>query len=161
MARFPRRIRRGLIEALSVTSGASASRYFPGEFAGASLKRDHAPRGAQAAPHFPGEFAGASLKQRAQCDAHQAHQGISRRIRRGLIEASRPRCPWSDRTGFPRRIGRGLIEAALTSPCGACAASISPANSPASADESHIIGASLGFWGISRRASARRLAGAR
>ena len=98
----PRRIRRGLIEALirsAQTSQAARCRSIPGEFAGASLKR-----------HLEAwdtiRVAGASLP--------AAISGSDpRRIRRGLIEARR--CNEHRRSRSvridPRRIRRGLIEA--------------------------------------------------
>ena len=60
---FPRRIRRGLIEApLKNHQVNSGQRHFLGEFAGASLKRRIAESVLIGFRDFPGEFAGASLK---------------------------------------------------------------------------------------------------
>ena len=62
--RFPRRNRRGLIEAGPRRWGAARWRaVFPGEIAGASLKRPVlTPRPERGREVFPGEIAGASLK---------------------------------------------------------------------------------------------------
>ena len=67
----------------------TSSQYFPGRFAGASLKHGQASSiSAAVASDFPGRFAGASLKQ------EQTHGAIAdpglvfpRQIRRGLVEA--------------------------------------------------------------------------
>ena len=89
--RFPRRNRRGLIEASDQPGGWRSRRIvFPGEIAGASLKRgDRARAGRRDLRVFPGEIAGASLKR------EPAGQGLQRVL-----------------GGFPRRNRRGLIEAA-------------------------------------------------
>ena len=59
---LPRRIRRGLIEAASLSSTVSTSASFRGEFAAASLKRPlWSGYEAEKRP-FRGEFAAASLK---------------------------------------------------------------------------------------------------
>ena len=63
-------------------------REFPGEIAGASLKRtppSPAPTGPP--PQFPGEIAGASLKLSRRYWRGAARFAIPRRNRRGLIEA--------------------------------------------------------------------------
>ena len=61
---------------------------FPGEIAGASLKRV-GPRGRDVAreAEFPGEIAGASLKPQAGAEFCREPGLIPRRNRRGLIEA--------------------------------------------------------------------------
>ena len=113
----PRRIRRGLIEAVrQARRQPGRLDPIPGEFAGASLKhgvvarpvvrdaRDHprrirrgliealpvrARRAAGPRP-IPGEFAGASLKRRVLRHRGRRARAHPRRIRRGLIEAARP-----------------------------------------------------------------------
>ena len=61
--RIPRRNRRGLIEAPTAASTrAPSGPEFPGEIAGASLKRADGHRALAVAEQFPGEIAGASLK---------------------------------------------------------------------------------------------------
>ena len=65
-------------------------------------------------PAFPGEFAGASLKRRyGLCSGSAAfHAVVPRRIRRGLIEAVISLLHNAKNTvSVPRRIRRGLIEA--------------------------------------------------
>ena len=138
MAGHPRRIRRGLIEAHPGSRRDPGSgRSIPGEFAGASLKRDaRILRGEPLAGPIPGEFAGASLKRFIPFSPGIPGVVHPRRIRRGLIEAGqwprgrlgcRPAIPgefagaslkrrigrWVDDLldNHPRRIRRGLIEA--------------------------------------------------
>ena len=70
---------------------------FPGEIAGASLKR-RVPRPslAQHRPVFPGEIAGASLKPgRPGGFGGRSGSGFPRRNRRGLIEAGGCRTDWT------------------------------------------------------------------
>ena len=87
--RFPRRSRRGLLEA----RGASAE----------------ALRGVTG---FPGEAAGASLKPPRSAAINLCPQRrFPRRSRRGLIEASMRRISYPIAAQFPRRSRRGLIEA--------------------------------------------------
>ena len=67
---IPRRTRRGLIEAAWLSSGnVLPFPPFPGELAGASLKRGPLEHLAALVEPFPGELAGASLK----------HEGLDRR----------------------------------------------------------------------------------
>ena len=87
---FPRRTRRGLIEAgPSPRPSARRSADFPGGHAGASLKRPVAGAGARpSGADFPGGHAGASLKHPAgEAAPAQPAGGFPRRTRRGLIEA--------------------------------------------------------------------------
>ncbi len=84
---FPRRIRRGLIEALHARCRVSTIRNFRGEFAAASLKHP-------------------VVRQQVVRDGR-----FPRRIRRGLIEAEAQLIALGASTAFPRRIRRGLIEA--------------------------------------------------
>ena len=110
---FPRRNRRGLIEA----SGGRApiedpTADFPGEIAGASLKPGEVGRGGQTEADFPGEIAGASLKPlqlrgpRAGCvlDFPGEIAGASLKPASCSTSTRRP-------ARFPRRNRRGLIEA--------------------------------------------------
>ena len=61
---FPRRIRRGLIEASSMNvTGSLASSCFRGEFAAASLKRRVTCHTPKRMARFRGEFAAASLRE--------------------------------------------------------------------------------------------------
>jgi len=86
--RFPRRFRRGLIEAPKLyLDGSSPARHFRGDSAAASLKQV-----------FRDAF---------------GHQQIEfpRRFRRGLIEASPVMAGLRIDQRFPRRFRRGLIEA--------------------------------------------------
>ena len=138
---LPRRIRRGLIEARSPASPISSSATpFPGEFAGASLKRGDGPDRARDAARlprrirrglieagqtrmhcgsssraFPGEFAGASLKLRLR----GVLSGGARAFPGEFAGASLKRGEVLDRlrqfSDLPRRIRRGLIEAAARS----------------------------------------------
>ena len=60
---------------------------FPGEIAGASLKRSVWPRAQRHSRGFPGEIAGASLKRATGREVDVVRPLIPRRNRRGLIEA--------------------------------------------------------------------------
>src|SRR6516165_2917814 len=83
---FPRRIRRGLIEALITSSPTSCRRIgFRGEFAAASLKRyrNHPELSRPAAARFRGEFAAASLKRVIAAFKLTYDLWFPRRIRRG------------------------------------------------------------------------------
>ena len=85
---FPRRTRRGLIEAarVNIPSGLTLD-HFPGGHAGASLKQRH-PRRVDVEPaDFPGGHAGASLKLPVEPPVDPVDVGFPRRTRRGLIEA--------------------------------------------------------------------------
>ena len=154
---FPRRTRRGLIEAISnknlasrnstdfpgghagasLKPGRGAARrerrtYFPGGHAGASLKPLHVTRRWRCLQDFPGGHAGASLKPWASTAAFAAARArFPRRTRRGLIEArSSGGCASLSLPGFPRRTRRGLIEAGRGGAGLPRAGRISPADTP-------------------------------
>ena len=142
--RFPRRTRRGLIEAQNIgTRIRRGWKDFPGGHAGASLKQGRAPEvgggvggdfpgghaGASLKPiyathrtllgqDFPGGHAGASLKRTATAEfGGFPTPGFPRRTRRGLIEATSSSGEGSARSRrFPRRTRRGLIEATVGAP---------------------------------------------
>ena len=118
----PRRIRRGLIEALTAPPLSLKLPIEPrrGRRASGWGWLSCAPLAHRRSARFPGEFAGASLKQvcnpvEAVTITRRGRCPVPRRIRRGLIEALslyRPRVR-GRRSGpaVPRRIRRGLIEA--------------------------------------------------
>jgi len=116
----PRRIRRGLIEASCAIAVSTWSPDLRGEFAAASLKQPHFRLAELRREHLRGEFAAASLKRGARVVRARVQRRSPRRIRRGLIEATYGL--WSNpaESRSPRRIRRGLIEASRGA--GGCAA---------------------------------------
>ena len=107
-------------------------RSFPGEFAGASLKRfliGFAIKDKQLP--FPGEFAGASLKHQFVDDDDTSLGLVPRRIRRGLIEAQirpglRPTAP----RPFPGEFAGASLKQAAEWAAERAPVTRSPANSP-------------------------------
>ena len=104
--RFPRRIRRGLIEARSFRLGLSRVMRFPRRIRRGLIEAQCLSVAQKYWPSFRGEFAAASLKLGRVCAR-----------RRGIGE-------------FPRRIRRGLIEALRVIPTSKTVRQVSAANSP-------------------------------
>ena len=85
---IPRRNRRGLIEAAQLEAYALAGGQIPRRNRRGLIEATaEAPPPFDAAPQFPGEIAGASLKRRHLGHHGRLTMGIPRRNRRGLIEA--------------------------------------------------------------------------
>ena len=103
---------------------------FPGEIAGASLKRAASMRLETARGGFPGEIAGASLKRSETGFNPLTPITIPRRNRRGLIEAGGEGEVAAPDPEIPRRNRRGLIEAGSTVAGAGAGAWDSPAKSP-------------------------------
>jgi len=134
---FPRRFRRGLIEAGMAWGRITPTDIdFRGDSAAASLKLMFVLRGVRPNNYFRGDSAAASLKRSGNLPRRDAGASFPRRFRRGLIEAKwpsstacRPRRYFRgdsaaaslklhsgagqviDVGEFPRRFRRGLIEA--------------------------------------------------
>src|SRR5207248_2286048 len=126
---FPRRIRRGLIEALRRFAISILRRSFRDGFVAASLKlqqRSHPPPGDR---QFPRRIRRGLIEARTAFMLPASPVRFPRRIRRGLIEAQRSRRWQSRDTRFPRRIRRGLIEAGSVSSEGRTARIVSATDS--------------------------------
>jgi len=109
---FPRRRSRGSIEARRSFSRCSRARTFPRRRSRGSIearRSRHPDEPVQ--PRFPGDEAGAPLKRRSPRPGPSGERTFPRRRSRGSIEARRRRSGRRRMPRFPRRRSRGSIEA--------------------------------------------------
>ncbi len=113
---FPRRIRRGLIEAMASARNRASSAAFPRRIRRGLIEARRASSRRGGLARFPRRIRRGLIEARLVSPQQSTAGRFPRRIRRGLIEAIWSVARSASPIAFPRRIRRGLIEASPPRP---------------------------------------------